>query len=356
MSELPELLSFLSLDARLDVKCTALEYVLGLTGSESGRKWIKSNKDVVGRLMDLLSDRDEIISRDAHLALVNLSADQELADCLLSSIPRLLHHVQDPQWTHADELCTVLSNLSRSEAGAQGLFKVLRATENGGGENGDAKQAVGTTLYHLVDIFDRWKSFNKHANFHHMASIFLNLSQIQEARWLFLDQSKCILPKLLPYTHFNGSLIRRGGIAGLVKNLCFEIDHHKWLLSEEVDILPSLLLPLAGSEQFEEEEMEKLPEDLQYLSDNKERDPDPDIRKMLLEALMKLCCTRHGRVHLREKQTYLILRELHKWETEDEVKVAVENVVDLLIADEAEAAGVDNLEEVKAGPLTLSTE
>ena len=55
-----------------------------------------------------------------------------------------------------------------------------------------------------------------------------------------------------------------------------------------MDILPSLLLPLAGSEQFEEEEMEKLPEDLQYLSDNKERDPDPDIRKMLLEALMKV--------------------------------------------------------------------
>lgn len=65
-------------------------------------------------------------------------------------------------------------------------------------------------------------------------------------------------------------------------------DHHKWLLSEEVDILPSLLLPLAGPEQFEEEEMEKLPEDLQYLSDDKERDPDPDIRKMLLEALMKV--------------------------------------------------------------------
>lgn len=218
MSELPELLSFLSLDARLDVKCTALEYVLGLTGSEPGRKWIKNSKDLVGRLLDLLSDHNEIISRDAHLALVNLSADQELADCLLSSIPGLLHHVQDSQWAHADELCTVLSNLSRSEIGAQGLFKVLRAAENC-----DAKQPVGTTLYHLVDIFDQWKSFNKHANFHHLASVFLNLSQLQEARWLFLDHSKCILPKLLPYTHFGGSLIRRGGIAGLVKNLCFEI-------------------------------------------------------------------------------------------------------------------------------------
>ena len=65
-------------------------------------------------------------------------------------------------------------------------------------------------------------------------------------------------------------------------------DYHKWLLSEEIDILPSLLLPLAGPEQFEEQEMEKLPVDLQYLPDDKPRESDPDIRKMLLEALTKV--------------------------------------------------------------------
>ncbi len=66
------------------------------------------------------------------------------------------------------------------------------------------------------------------------------------------------------------------------------VDCHTWLLSEEIDILPFLLLPLAGPEQFEEKEMEKLPEDLQYLPDEKQRELDPDIRKILLEALMKV--------------------------------------------------------------------
>ena len=66
------------------------------------------------------------------------------------------------------------------------------------------------------------------------------------------------------------------------------LDDHKWLLSEEVDLLPQLLLPLAGPEQFEEQEMDKLPEDLQYLPDDKLREPDPDIRTMLLEALLKV--------------------------------------------------------------------
>ena len=55
-----------------------------------------------------------------------------------------------------------------------------------------------------------------------------------------------------------------------------------------MDLLPSLLLPLAGPEQFAEEDMERLPEDLQYLPDDKTREQDPDIRKMLLEALLKV--------------------------------------------------------------------
>ena len=66
---------------------------------------------------------------------------------------------------------------------------------------------------------------------------------------------------------------------------------HEWLLSDKIDLLPSLLLPLAGPEQFEgeEEKMEQLPDDLQYLPEDKERDHDPDIRKMLIETLMKVC-------------------------------------------------------------------
>lgn len=36
--------------------------------------------------------------------------------------------------------------------------------------------------------------------------------------------------------------------------------------------------------------MEKLPEDLQYLPDDKQREPDPDIRTMLLEAMLKVKC------------------------------------------------------------------
>ena len=65
----------------------------------------------------------------------------------------------------------------------------------------------------------------------------------------------------------------------------FLTDYHEWLLGEQVDILPRLLLPLAGPEEFDEDDMEKLPLDLQYLEPDKQREPDDNIRRMLVEAI-----------------------------------------------------------------------
>ena len=63
---------------------------------------------------------------------------------------------------------------------------------------------------------------------------------------------------------------------------------HEWLLSDAVDILPHLLLPLTGPEEFPEDDMERLPPDLQYMDENKQRESDPDIRRMLLDALLQV--------------------------------------------------------------------
>lgn len=52
---------------------------------------------------------------------------------------------------------------------------------------------------------------------------------------------------------------------------------------------------------------------------------------MLLEALNQLCATKVAREILREKNIYIILRELHKWEKDKNCLLACENVVDILI-------------------------
>lgn len=65
-------------------------------------------------------------------------------------------------------------------------------------------------------------------------------------------------------------------------------EYHEWLVSKDVDILPPLLLPLAGPEEFDDRDMDELPPDLQYLEPEKEREPDPDVRKMLVESIMQV--------------------------------------------------------------------
>lgn len=49
----------------------------------------------------------------------------------------------------------------------------------------------------------------------------------------------------------------------MLKNVCFDSARHDWLLSEEVNILPFILLLLAGPEEFNDEENDKLPIELQ---------------------------------------------------------------------------------------------
>lgn len=71
------------------------------------------------------------------------------------------------------------------------------------------------------------------------------------------------------------------------------------------------------------------------MGEDKTREEDPDLRKMILESLLQLCATKKYRELLRAKGTYEILREYHKWEAkvnrDNEALLACENVVDILI-------------------------
>lgn len=61
------------------------------------------------------------------------------------------------------------------------------------------------------------------------------------------------------------------------------------MLKEDIELLPTLLMPLAGNEEFAERENKQLPVDLQYLPNDKAREEDPSLRKMLIETLTQVC-------------------------------------------------------------------
>ncbi|EDQ89296.1 uncharacterized protein MONBRDRAFT_32489 [Monosiga brevicollis MX1] len=337
--EVSELLGFMSLDTRLDVRSAAVDLVLGLTVSQDKNVFFKTNREFVPALCTIVKeDRQVVIVKDAVAALINLAHDEDLASIVIREgiVEATTKHILDPEETYPDPFCLLLVNLTRHNEAAERLCH----------HTVDEKPVV----HELVRVFCLADKFNENGNLDHLANVLFNITQTSEGRRLVMARTNegCVIQRLLPFTQYVDSRIRRGGVIGALRNCCFEYQDHEWLLSPEVDLLPYLLLPLAGPEEFDDEDMDGMPDDLQYLPPDKKRDMDADIRMMLLEALLQLAATRGMREQMRRNKVYPILREYHKWEPLDDVRDACEQVVQLLINEEHDLA--PNLHEVNVDP------
>jgi len=340
-SEFDELLGFLSDSGRLDIQMLALDQVKGLTGSRDGLETLKPHLEPLAKILcSLLTGKSDLLSKDAAKALVNITADSNSAGELLKADDQLLvtslwAKVTQEDSDVADQACMALSNLTHDSKSCQLVLSKL--------------EKAGISLEKIVGLFCLQKHNKKGHQLHFLGPFLSNLSQLPETRSLLLARDAVIITRLLSFTDYKESVIRRGGVIGTLRNCCMDPKHHQWLLDEsQVDILPKLLLPLAGPtpDCFDPEEIDQLPMDLQYLDDDKEVESDPDLKKMLLESLYQLCATRPCREYIRSKNAYLILRELHKTEKEQDMKDTIEDVVQLLIKKEDEIQ-VDDLHGVE---------
>ncbi|KAL4671710.1 hypothetical protein H8959_004419 [Pygathrix nigripes] len=246
-AEVVKLLPFLAPGARADLQAAAVRHVLALTGSGPGRALLAGQEALLQALVELAPASAP--ARDAARALVNLAADPGLHETLLAADPRLparlLGRALDPQWPWAEEAAAALANLSREQGPCAELMAALAAAE-----------PADSGLERLVRALCT-PGYNARAPLHYLAPLLSNLSQRPAARAFLLDSDRCVVQRLLPLTQYPDSSVRRGGVVGTLRNCCFEHRHHEWLLGPEVDILPFLLLPLAGPEDFSEEEMER---------------------------------------------------------------------------------------------------
>lgn len=76
-----------------------------------------------------------------------------------------------------------------------------------------------------------------------------------------------------------------------------------------------------------------LPE-LQLLPEDQKREPDTFTQTVLLDALLLLGSTREGREHMRRRQVYPIVRQLHAANTDGEVAEASDKLVNVLMRGE----------------------
>ncbi|XP_029161443.1 LOW QUALITY PROTEIN: protein HGH1 homolog [Nylanderia fulva] len=346
MEYLQEISQYLCSNARLDLKSIALKYVLGTTATADGRELLLKLPEILKQLVILMQDSSDSIGKDAALALVNITGDESGTNAMLiisvkqfnkdkeyslNLIEVCMRNIMNKSSTLADPCCMILSNMTRL------LYLVDRIIA--------LIEKSGYTWDTIVGAFTAKQYNTAGAKLHYLGPVFSNLSQSSHVRRYLMDRDRCVIQRFFSFTEYSDSVITRGGVIGTLKNCTFDTENHEWLLNPEVDLLSYLLLPLAGPEEFDDEDNDKLPINLQYLPEIKTREPDPDIRLMLLEALNQLCATKVAREILREKNTYIILRELHKWEKDKSCLLACENVVDILIKTEEEI-GLDNLKEV----------
>jgi len=199
----------------------------------------------------------------------------------------------------------------------------------------------------LLDLFVKGAdgTYNKEANFDYLSYLFADLAKHNEGRQYFLTKQEydgvVPLSKLVVFTEHQSD-IRRKGVASTMKNVAFEIDAHpKFLDEDEINILPYLLLPIMGNEEYDDEDSLDMLADLQLLPPDKKRETDHDIIQTHVETLMLLTTSRGGRDVLRAVKVYPIIRELHMHVENDNVREACERLVQVLMRDEENDEKVD---------------
>ena len=207
-------------------------------------------------------------------------------------------------------------------------------------------------LNQLLDLFVKGMdgTYNKDADFDYLAYVLADLSKHAEIRQFFLTKQDYdgVVPlnKIKVFTDHKSD-IRRKGVASTIKNVAFDVESHPAFLEEDqINILPYILLPITGNEEYDDEETMAMLPDLQLLPPDKQRDPDSNIVQTHVETLTLLTTTKEGRELMRNISVYPIVRETHSRVNDEGVQEACERLVQVLMRDEAEPGAAETgLEE-----------
>ncbi|KAL2257113.1 hypothetical protein VTK26DRAFT_643 [Humicola hyalothermophila] len=301
----------------------------------------------VKHLKFLIRDHPKI-AEHAITILVNLTADRTILEYVATDdrfVGILLGLLVDPAEPNANLLAMLLANMAKWD----GLKSIATRKQ----DPPEKLQSDELVLNQLLDLFVKGPlgEYNKHADYDYLAYALADLSKHDEIRQFFVTEQKYdgVVPlnKIKVFTDHKSD-IRRKGVASIIKNVAFDIPTHPAFMDEDrINILPYILLPIMGNEEYDDEESMAMLPDLQLLPPDKQRDPDSNIVQTHVETLTLLTTTREGRDHLRSISVYPIIRETHLRVDDEGVREACERLVQVLMRDEAEpgAEGEDEDED-----------
>ncbi|KAJ6001677.1 hypothetical protein N7499_002462 [Penicillium canescens] len=331
-TELEELVEFLH-HGNSQIRQIACENLVGFSTAQPDL--FKRQQLLPVRDLKLLARDYTPIAKNALTMLVNLSGDEEVLkilaedDQFIETLLLKLTSVKDP---NVDEVAMLLANLVKSDV-LQKLFELKRKVP-------EPVSTSENAIDQIMDCFVKGAEggLNKHANYDYLSYVFADLSQTEKGRAYFTERQEYdgVVPitKLTVFTEHKSN-IRRKGVASTIKNVAFDIASHPMLFDEDaVNLLPYLLLPLAGPEEFSDEDtMDMLP-DLQLLPPDKQRDSDNTIVTTHLETLLLMTTTREGRDKMRAVKVYPLIRETHLHVADENVQEACDRLVQVLMRDE----------------------
>ncbi|KAJ1306884.1 hypothetical protein OPQ81_007869 [Rhizoctonia solani] len=404
-SQLKELLGFLH-DRNPQVRHIALENLLPQTPKEaqyrrifldqiSGGGLTPSKEPESIRDLKLLCRDQAAIAHNAFRALVNLSDSAVIIPFLGEPkfLEFLVAYILNPAALLADLATMVLSNMTVNPNVIQTLLSLKIQLENDYPVASRASTAPAPTftgptqtreenaILLLVDAFvdaaivpGESKERKRKGDLHFLASVFANVTVAPAGRLALLSlrdgTSEFALAKLLSFTE-HPDTIRRGGVASTLKNCAFHAPAHMAMLKPEdetvtippspdkgkgMNLLSFLLLPLAGPEEFDLEDMDKLPASIQFLPDTKKREPDQFIRLTHVETLLLLCTTRPAREFMRVNGVYEVVKKMHEVEKNISVMEHIGRLVNLLKRDEGPDTAIEEVPLEDINPSKDSTE
>ncbi|OJJ45536.1 hypothetical protein ASPZODRAFT_120023 [Penicilliopsis zonata CBS 506.65] len=331
-TELEELVEFLH-HGNTQIRQIACENLVGYSAAQP--KLFKSNQLLPVKDLKLLIWDYTPIAKNALTMLINLTSDEEVLTNLVEDdkfIECLLIKLTNPKEPNADDMAMLMANLAKHDK-FQKILTLKRKVP-------DPVSKSPNALDQLMDCFVKGAdgTLNKNANFDYLSYVFADLSRSEEGRRYFLSKQEydSVIPitKLIVFTEHQSD-IRRKGVASTIKNVTFDVPSHPMLISEdETNLLPYILLPVTGPEEFSIEDSADMLADLQFLGPDKKRDSDNTIIVTHLETLLLLTSTREGRDKMREISVYPIIRECHLNVDDEEVKEACDRLVQVIMRDE----------------------
>ncbi|KAH9877376.1 hypothetical protein IAQ61_002741 [Plenodomus lingam] len=361
-TELEELVEFLH-HGNTQIRQAAAEHLVGYT--QTDLPLFKRNQLEPVKDLKLLVKDYAPIAKNAFTMLINISSDKEVFQALAQDdafLEVLLSRITSPKEPNANEIAMLLANMAKDDS----LQRVLELKRDIPKELSKSAWAMDQ----LMDCFVKGAegAYNKHADFDYLSYFFADLAKFPKGREYLTTPSEHdsnIIPitKIQVFTD-HASHIRRLGVASAIKNVAFHVPAHPVLMSNlnpdpnltppsiGANLLPYILLPLMGPEEYPDEDTEGMLDELQLLEPDKERESDVEIVKTHLETLLLLCTTREGRDVLRKIKVYPIVRECHLHAEDEGVQEACDRVVQIIMRkEEGEEEDIPDMSSAGGGKL-----